>query len=173
MNELLVRLIGGVVGTLGFVLAFEVKVKRIPASILGGLIGTAIYLLCDTLGMHAFVTNTVAAFVITIYSESAARILHSPALTFQIPGVIVLVPGSALYYTMRNLISGNFSEAGRFAMTTLQVGAGVADGIICGTVLFGLIKLIIEKLHSISSPRERKKRLKKKKNSKSVDAPSK
>ena len=80
MNELLVRLIGGVVGTLGFVLAFEVKVKRIPASILGGLIGTAVYLLCDTLGMHAFVTNTVAAFVITIYSESAARILTAFAI---------------------------------------------------------------------------------------------
>lgn len=162
MTDLLVRLIGGAIGTLGFVLAFEVRANRIFASLFGGIIGTAVYLLCDSLGMHVFLTNTAAAFVITIYSESAARILHSPAVTFQIPGSIVLVPGSSLYYTMSNLIAGNFAEAGHFAVNTLQVGAGIADGIICGTVLFGLIKLIIEKLHGISSSRNRKKRLKKK-----------
>lgn len=152
MIELLIRLIGGVLGTLGFVLAFEVKASRIWASLFGGLIGTAFYLLCDSMGMHTFLTNTIAAFAITIYSESAARILHSPVATFQIPGSIVLVPGGSLYYTMLNLISGKFAEAGHFAITTLQVGAGIADGIICGTVLFGLLRLIAEKLHGSADP---------------------
>ena len=110
--------------------------------------------MCEQLGMHAFVANTVAAFVITIYSESMARILRSPAAVFQMPGVIVLVPGKTLYYTMSYLIAGNFHEAGANAVITLQVSAGIADGIICGTLLFGLMKLIVD---SLTAKRKKKK----------------
>lgn len=146
MSELLIRSIGGAIGALGFVIFFEVKANRIVASLLGSIIGTTVYLLFEQFGMHAFVSNTLAAFVITIYSEVAARILRSPAVVFQMPGVIVLVPGKSLYYTMSNLISGNFTEAGQNAINTLQVSAGIVDGIICGTLLFGIIKLLIDSI---------------------------
>lgn len=144
MRELIIRSVGGAIGALGFVIFFEVKTNRIIASLLGSIIGTTVYLLFEQFGMHAFVSNTIAAFVITIYSEVAARILRSPAVVFQMPGVIVLVPGKSLYYTMSDLISGNFAGAGQNAIATLQVGAGIVDGIICGTLLFGIIKLIID-----------------------------
>ena len=99
MNDLLIRLLGGVIGTFGFECFFEVKLNRIPASMLGGIVGTFVYLVCIRGGMHEFVANTIAAFLITLYSETVARILHSPVPTFQIPGLIVLVPGRTLYYT--------------------------------------------------------------------------
>lgn len=142
MSELLIRLIGGVIGTLGFVIVFGVKLKHMPVSVLCGIVGTVVYLLCTECGFHEFVSNTIAAFVVTIYSEIAARILRSPALVFQMPGVIVLVPGKNLYYTMSSLIASDFAAAGNYAVITLQVSAGIADGLICGTVLFGFLKLM-------------------------------
>ena len=161
MNDLLIRLLGGVIGTFGFECFFEVKLNRIPASMLGGIVGTFVYLVCIRGGMHEFVANTIAAFLITLYSETVARILHSPVPTFQIPGLIVLVPGRTLYYTMSNLISGNFAAGGQFAVTALQVGAGIADGIICGTVLFGLIELVVKKANSAIHAKQEKRRCRK------------
>ncbi len=141
--EFITRLIGGMIGTMGFVIFFEVRKNRMLASLIAGVIGTAVYLVLEHLGIHDFFANALAAFIITIYSECAARLLRSPVIVFQIPGVIVLVPGKALYHTMSNLITGNFSEAGNYAVLTISIAAGIIIGIICGTMLYGIVKLII------------------------------
>ncbi len=139
--EFITRLIGGIIGTLGFVIFFEVRRDRMLPALFGGVIGTLAYLVLEHLGVHDFFANAASAFIITIYCECAARLLRTPVIVFQIPGVIVLVPGKALYHTMSNLITGHFPEAGQYAVVTISIAAGIIIGIICGTLLYSIVKL--------------------------------
>ena len=63
-------------------------------------------------------------------AELLARKRRAPANVFLIPGVIPTVPGSNLYFLMRNILESNMPEA----ITQLSVALGVAIGIACGTV---------------------------------------
>lgn len=155
-TEFITRLIGGIIGTMGFVIFFEVKKNRMLASLIGGVIGTAAYLVLEYLGVHEFFANAGAAFIITIYSECAARLLRTPVIVFQIPGVIVLVPGKALYHTMSNLITGHFDEAGQYAVVTISIAAGIIIGIVCGTMLYSIVKLTIRSFSAAVSERTKK-----------------
>lgn len=44
---------------------------------------------------------------VCLWSEGMARVRKAPANIFMIPGIIPLLPGGALYYTMSALIGGD------------------------------------------------------------------
>lgn len=59
---------------------------------------------------------------------------------FIIPGMIPLVPGSSLYYTMSNLISSNQEMALSKFVDTILVIVGLAFGIAAGSIVVSVLK---------------------------------
>ena len=60
-------------------------------------------------------------------------------------GIIPTVPGGSLYYTMRYLILSDFDIALKKLIETLEVGLGIAGGIVTVSIIFGSIMDYIHK----------------------------
>ena len=75
------------------------------------------------------------AFLTAFAAEIFARVFKAPTTVFLLPGCIALVPGGTLYYTMNNLLSQNYVEAGKYLLTTVVVGVAIGAGIILASLL--------------------------------------
>ena len=119
------------VGSLGFSLLFCLKGRRLFWASLGGALAWMAYMLVDNFsGGNLFLCGTVSAMVATAYAEIFARILKTPKTAFVFTGIIPMVPGGGLYYTMSNLITRNYGEAFKSASSTSITAIALAFGIV-------------------------------------------
>lgn len=136
IKESILQVIMAGVGTLGFSIYFRVREKNVAASTAAGIIGWAIYLLIFYFTEQLFLSNFVAAFLVYLYAEIMARILKAPSNIFLIPGIIPLLPGGTLYYTMQAIVEGDRDTSVLQGTQTAIITVGIAAGIVVGTVLF-------------------------------------
>ena len=128
ITEIIVQLVTGMLGSLGFALMFGLKKQYLIAAALGGLLNWGLYLL----GMHwwntIFFAGLLASAFSALYSEIMARLKKAPTTLFFITSVIPLIPGSALYNTCSNVVMRNWTEAKSYANITLQYALSIAAG---------------------------------------------
>jgi len=129
MNPYLQTLYGAL-GTLGFCLFLHVKKERFLAATLNGAAAWAVYLLLERAGFHVFFCAFGAALFAAAVAEALARVQKAPSIVFCMTGIVPLVPGSSLYYTMEALVRSDYTAAGQKAFflmwTILGIGAGCA-----------------------------------------------
>lgn len=135
MPDAIVSLITAALGTLGFSILFYVHPRRLFLATLGGVLTTAIYLLAGHFLGGELLPNLLGALVGAGFSEICARLTKVPVPVYMVPCVIPLVPGSALYATMFNFVSGNYPTAASAALTTLVVAMGISGGIVIASVI--------------------------------------
>lgn len=126
--EYVIQLLAALVGSFGFSLIFNPGKKILFPSTLGGMLGWAVYLLCEHLGFGVFVSTIIAAAFCQVYAEVFARILKAPATVFYIPSIVPLVPGGSLYYTVFYAATNNMEMFKSYGITTLQVAFGIGVG---------------------------------------------
>ena len=85
-----------------------------------------------------FVANLAAAAVATIYAETMARILKTPVTVFLITGIIPLVPGGNLYYTMNYVLAKQWHLFYLYGQKTLLIAVAVAAGIMTPSSVYGI-----------------------------------
>ena len=139
-TEALLFIFTGTLGTIGFSLLFKMDWKFLPWATLCGTVACIVYVPVDNWMGSVFISNFIAAIVVTIYSEIFSRICRTPTTMFIIAGMIPFVPGSALYYTMSNLISGDSEMALSKFITTILVIVGLAFGVAAGSILVAIFK---------------------------------
>lgn len=129
-------LIYAYLATIGFSYIFNAPKKAI---FLIGFIGTlgwlsysGIVILNDSKILGSF----IGAFVVTTSSELSARRFKMPATIFLIPGIIPLVPGSGLYYTMLLFIQKNDASAIRVGTETVFIAGAIAIAIATSASFF-------------------------------------
>ncbi len=137
-----IKIIAGVISTVGFAIIFRLKPSRLPFAALDGLIACVSYFALTELIGGDFWPNAIAAFLTAFASEIFARICKAPATIFLLPGCIALVPGGTLYYAMSNLLSQNYIDAGKYLLTTVEVGVAIGAGIIIAS----LLRIVVFKL---------------------------
>ena len=91
-------------GTLGFALFLRVRGAHLPAATLGGVLSWTLYLLVHAAGGTVFFSTLVAALAVCLWSETMARRRKAPATIFLMPGIVPLLPGGAMYYTMDSVV---------------------------------------------------------------------
>ncbi|WP_286010070.1 threonine/serine exporter family protein [Clostridium sp. Marseille-Q2269] len=133
-NVIQVLMVG--IGTLGFTLYFRVNNKHIIAATIGGLLAWTIYLITYTMTGSIFIGNMIAAMIVCIWSELMARILKAPANIFMIPGIIPLLPGGTLYYTMNAMLQRNENLFIQKGLETIMITVGIVAGIVAVSVIF-------------------------------------
>ncbi len=69
-----------------------------------------------------------------------ARYYKKPATVYIIPGIVPLVPGAGMYYTMLALVSKDFYTAINKGTETFFIAAAISLGIIISTSLSRSIK---------------------------------
>lgn len=70
----------------------------------------------------------VATIVVASLSEIFARVFKAPATLFLIVGIIPLVPGGGIYYTMDALIGGDMGLFFQRGMETVAYASAIAVG---------------------------------------------
>ena len=100
--------------------------KYLLSSAATGCVGWFFYLL---LADHGSVMRfLVATIVVAIMSETFARIFKAPATVFLVVGIIPLVPGGGIYYTMEALINGDMALFVRKGLETAASAGAIAVG---------------------------------------------
>ena len=141
MNAAVIQILSGGLGTLGFALCSHVRTKHLFTATVGGMLGWSIYLLTLAGGCNLFVCNLISAMAVYAWSECMARTMKAPVTIFLVPGVIPLLPGGYLYYTMRALLYHEMEQFQRFGVDTILITMGIACGVvICSIVISYFIK---------------------------------
>ena len=125
-----IMILMGLIGTLGFSLLFHVKGRKLIAIALGGAASTAIYLLILHLTGQKPAAMLVATAAIGILAEVFARLFKAPVISFLVPMLVPLIPGSDLYYTTSFLIRGQSAEFAERSESLLWQAGAIAFGII-------------------------------------------
>lgn len=130
METIIIQLITATLGTFAFSMVFHLRKEFLGWAALGGFLSWVIYLaMLYGLEQNAFISCLVSAICVAFYGEVMARKLKGPATVFVIPGVLPLIPGSALYYTMSHAVSADWDMAQHYAFLTIQFALGIAIGI--------------------------------------------
>jgi uncharacterized membrane protein YjjB (DUF3815 family) len=135
MREYIIQLVAGAVGVCGFSLVLRMKKRRIPYTVLGGLISSALYFVLIYYTDSIFISSMVAAAAATIYAEIMARLLKAPATVFLLPAIVLLVPGGLLYYTMSSIVARDQLTAAYYGSNTIYTALGIAVGVLGVSVL--------------------------------------
>ncbi len=121
---------------LAFCVVFVVKDKKIIlVSCFGGALGWFAYLMAEPF-MSVVAQNLVASIVIGLFAEIMSRVMKTPATIFLIIGILPLVPGGGIYYTMEYAVYGNtplFLEKG---LQTFAIAAAIAFGVSIPSSIF-------------------------------------
>jgi uncharacterized membrane protein YjjB (DUF3815 family) len=73
--------------------------------------------------------NFVSAVTVAIFSEIMARVFKTPSTVFLIVGILPMVLGGGIYYTMKYCIEGNMDMFVSKLITTLGVAGAIAVGV--------------------------------------------
>ena len=144
MKQEIIQIITAGIGTLGFSIYFRVSKRNVVASTLGGSLGWIVYLIIFHTFNSLFFANFIAAFVVYVYSEIMARILKSPVNIFLVTGIIPLIPGGSLYYTMAALLEKDGEMFKSKGVDTALVTVGLAVGIVVSAIISRTIVSKIE-----------------------------
>ena len=125
--------------TFGFCIAFNIRGKKIFFAALGGAISWFFYSLPLQMGLSEISSLLLSSIIFSIYSEVLARIFKTPVTTFVVCALIPLVPGSGMYYTMREAISGNISKSLELGLNTIASAGTLALGVLFVSTLTRLI----------------------------------
>ena len=133
-------------GSVGFAVLFNVAPRHLAFGAACGLFTYIIYYTVEffTVGM-VFPAAFVSTMFTALFAEIASRTRKAPTIVFIIPGVIPTVPGGALYRAMRSLLLFDFGEALAALLTALQIGLGIAGGILTVSIVFGAVMEKIKK----------------------------
>ena len=74
------------------------------------------------------------------YSESAARLLKTPATVYSIAGIFPLVPGIGAYNTVQAIVDNKLMDALSRAVETIASAGAIAFGIMLIAAAFRVVK---------------------------------
>lgn len=131
--KFLTQFILAYLSTLGFTILFNIPRKNILAASFIGASGWLIYYTYNYHSNSKIIAAFWGAFLVGILGEIFARLKKEPATLFIIPGIIPLVPGAGMYYTMINIVENKLSDAAKIGTETLLIALSIAIGLILAT----------------------------------------
>lgn len=142
---IIMQLITGAVGSVGFGIIFHMKNKYLPLAFIGGVISWMVFLIGKEIWGAVFLPSLLAGLVADIYAEILARICKATSTAFFVTSVIPLIPGSTLYYCMNSIIEGNSMQAIAYGRDTFLVAFAIAAGMSIAWEICYLIRRIRRK----------------------------
>ncbi|SHI52252.1 Uncharacterized membrane protein YjjB, DUF3815 family [Dethiosulfatibacter aminovorans DSM 17477] len=119
--------------TFGFGVLFNIPRKQLVLASTGGAVGWTVYSLFllqfDSIVMAAF----TGALAVGMVSEIMAKLRRVPATVYVVPGIIPLVPGYGLYYSMKKIIESDYIEAMEVGTETVLVALAISSAVILTT----------------------------------------
>lgn len=124
------QIITAFLGSLGFSVLFNIRRTKLLIAGLGGMLSWSVYLLLGLCFDSDPIRYFFAAIFVTVYAEIFARIKKTPTTSYLVPAFIPLIPGGALYNTMKFALHNDWQSFGDTAVYTIQLALALSAGII-------------------------------------------
>jgi len=146
IEHVLLQTLFAVIGTIGFCILFHVPTRHIPVcGIIGGLAWCLYQVLIGYGDWRIVAATFMAAALVGFLSDVASHIFKEAATVFVIPGILPLVPGAYIFYTMQALIRDDMSATGIHATETLKLAAATALGLLVVGAVTQVLRAIYHK----------------------------
>lgn len=129
-----VQIVTALLGSLGFAMMFNLGRRNVIPAAINGMCTWIVYILVRNIIDDVFIPSLAASLWAAIYAEIAARVMKAPANQYLIVGLVPLLPGAPLYYTLSAAFDSKWEMAKSSGNNTLLFVLGIAVGIslICG-----------------------------------------
>ncbi len=127
------------ISTAGFAVFFNIPRDSIVKSSLGGAISWIIYIVSIDFFSSSIAGALFASISVGLLGEFMAKRFKKPATVFIIPGIVPLVPGAGMYYTMLAIIDKNFASAAELGTEAIFIAITIAIGIIVSSSFIRVI----------------------------------
>lgn len=148
------QIITAFLGSFGFSVLFNLRRTKLLIAGLGGMLSWSVYLSLEPLFDSDPILYFFAAIFVTVYAEIFARIKKTPTTSYLVPGFIPLIPGGALYNTMKYALHSDWQNFGDTAVYTVQLALALSAGII---VISSCMRMVNATIHYFSKKAQRKK----------------
>lgn len=135
----------GAVAILGFSIRSNIKGTILIFTSLGGAICWGTYLMFLAGTSSLLLSVFLSAVIVCIFGEIMGRVYKVPVSVFVICGIIPLVPGSGLYYTMIAYIEGNTVDAMTKMGQTLMIAGTISVAIAVVSSLANIFKTMLRR----------------------------
>lgn len=139
----MINLLYAALGTLGFGMVFKTDKNKWLYIFIGGFLNYLAYFLVYSYTSDVFLSSMVCALVTSTYSLFMAIILKCPSTIFILTGLIPIVPGKNLFYTMQGLVTSNYAFARENLILTVLVILGIVSGMAMFTVIHTISREVI------------------------------
>ena len=130
-----------VCASLAFSILFSVPRRFVWGAVLSGAIGyTATSLATRHLPGH--IAAFAAALAICLFANACARATDRPAQLFQLPGMMLLVPGSFGFLSLEDFLRGDFLHGAAKGFDMLLIGGALVTGVLLANVVLPAKKLL-------------------------------
>jgi len=116
--------------TLGFSVLFSLPKGALLYSGFVGAAGWGVFSIISSMFQSNIVGSFFGAITVGILGELLARYSKKPATLYITPGIVPLVPGAGMYYTMVALIQSDFNMALSSGLETFFIATSISIGII-------------------------------------------
>jgi len=130
MWNILQQLILSFVGTIGFSIIFNVPQKELVFCGIGGAIGWMLYVLVSGNMDDPLLGVFLGAMAVTCVARILSVRRKMPVTIYMIPGIIPLVPGAGIYFTMFHIVIGENNQALLRGIQTLSTAGVIAVGLL-------------------------------------------
>ncbi|WP_066872743.1 threonine/serine exporter family protein [Clostridium mediterraneense] len=139
MEQILIESFASFIAVFAFAFIFNIRGKFITWAAIGGFLSWFFYkvalLWCKDVNLAMF----ISAIIFSSYSELLARKLKTPVTVLVVCGLMPLVPGSGMYYTMSSAVHGETLNTWNLAVSTLSSAGSLALGVIFVSTITRLI----------------------------------
>lgn len=129
-HSLPVECMAGLVGAVGFCFLFNIHNLGILFCTIGGVLTWIVHCVSIMLGAPELAAVLIASVFAAIYAEVMARRRKCPAIGYLIIGLISLIPGSSLYYTINHILKGEMVQFAQRGTKTIAIAGLMAAGIL-------------------------------------------
>ncbi len=126
--------------TFGFAVLFNIPRRYLVLASFCGMFGWLAYLFVFSITENAIIASFIGGITVGITGEFMARLKKQPATLFVVPGIIPLVPGYGLYYTMSEILQRDYTNAVSVGFEAALVAVSIASAIIIATALGRVLK---------------------------------
>lgn len=129
MGTIILQLITAFIGSLSFCFVFNLRKQLLFIASLGSVLCWGIYLIGTNFYEGELIPCLLASASAALYAEVLARIKKAPATLFLVTGVLPVIPGSKLYYTMSSVVQKDWLQAKEYGLSTVESAIAIAVGI--------------------------------------------
>lgn len=129
-HSLFIQCVACLFGAMGFCFLFNIHRLGILFCTIGGILTWVVHCMAMMLGAEEMAAVLIASIFAATYAEIMARRRKCPAIGYLIIGLISLIPGSSLYYTINFAIQGHMSQFADRGMRTIAIAGLMAAGIL-------------------------------------------